>query len=234
MFPLLILGVALAIAVILLAPMITRQSAAQVAHVVGIVLACTAAAVGLFALFTGRPNVTIVSLIILAGTIIAMMLNDPNRRQRFSRGAGPRAGRGSTSDVKTDWLDMSLNHRSGEVDGEVLTGRFAGRRLGSLTVEELLSLLRECESNDPQSAQLLEAFLDRVAPDWRAKGAEAGPGPMTEEEALDILGLQQGASDEDIREAHRRLMREHHPDRGGSNWFASRINQAKELLLGER
>ena len=129
---------------------------------------------------------------------------------------------------------MSLNHRTGEVDGEVLMGRFAGRRLGSLTVEELLSLLRECESNDPQSAQLLEAFIDRVAPDWRAKGAEAGPGPMTEEEALDILGLEPGASDEDVREAHRRLMREHHPDRGGSNWFASRINQAKEVLLGER
>jgi hypothetical protein len=234
MFPYLIFGVALVIAIILLAPMLTRHSAAQVAHVLGIVLAVVAGAIGLFALFTGRPNVTIVALIVLALTVIAMMLNNPGRRARFGTGSG--AGTGPTSDVKTDWLDMSLNHRTGDVDGEVVLGRFAGRQLSSLTVEELLALLRECESHDPQSAQLLEAFLDRVAPGWRSSGGggDAGTGPMTEQEALDILGLAETASDEDIREAHRRLMREHHPDRGGSNWLAARINQAKEVLLGER
>ncbi len=233
MFPYLIFGIALVIAIVLLAPMLTRHSAAQVAHVLGIVLAVVAGAIGLFALFTGRPNVTIVSLIVLALTVIAMMLNGPNRRARFA--AGPGAGTGPTSDVKTDWLDMSLNHRTGDVDGEVVQGRFAGRQLSGLTVEELLALLRECESHDAQSAQLLEAFLDRVAPGWRSSGgADARPGPMTEQEALEILGLAETASDEDIREAHRRLMREHHPDRGGSNWLAARINQAKEVLLGER
>ena len=239
MFPFLIFGVALAIAVVLLAPLMTRHSAAQVANIVGIVLAFVTGAIGLFALFTGRATLTIVALIVLTLTIIGMMLNDPNRQPRRARGPG--LGPGPTSDVKTDWLDMSLNHRTGDVDGEVVQGRFAGRRLGDLTVEELFALLRECESHDPQSAQLLEAFLDRVAPGWRGQsddqgGGQAGgqAGPMTREEAFDILGLGEGASDEDIREAHLKLMREHHPDRGGSNWLASRINQAKEVLLGER
>ena len=239
MFPILIFGVALAIAVVLLAPLITRHSAAQVANVVGFVLAGVAGAIGLFALFTGRANLTIIALIVLALTVIGMMLNDPGRRPGTSR-RGPR--RGPTSDVKTDWLDMSLNHRTGDVEGQVLQGRFAGRQLRDLTVEELFALLRECESHDPQSAQLIEAFLDRAAPGWRGQGGEQGDrsqsgaqaGPMTREEALDILGLSQGASDNDIRDAHLNLMREHHPDRGGSNWLASRINQAKEILLGER
>ncbi len=226
MFPLLIFGVALAIAVVLLAPLLTRHSAAQAANIVGVVLMFVAGAIGLFALFTGRANLTIVALIVLALTVIGMMLNDPNRPPR----AGRRSRQGPSSDVKTDWLEMSLNHRTGEVDGEVVQGRFAGRRLGELTVEELFALLRECESHDPQSAQLLEAFLDRVAPGWRGQGearsesgrepggdaqGDARSGPMTQEEALDILGLGEGASDDDIREAHLRLMREHHPDRGG-------------------
>jgi DnaJ homolog subfamily C member 19 len=54
---------------------------------------------------------------------------------------------------------------------------------------------------------------------------------MTREEALAVLGLQPGASEAEIREAHRRLMRMAHPDTGGSDWLASRINQARDVLL---
>jgi hypothetical protein len=70
-------------------------------------------------------------------------------------------------------------------------------------------------------------------------GAGAGPRPpgpqsaaMTRDEAYQVLGLKAGASEDDIRAAHHRLMRAAHPDAGGSDWLASRINQARDMLLG--
>jgi len=70
-------------------------------------------------------------------------------------------------------------------------------------------------------------------------GGSAGTPPpqrrsstLTRSEALEVLGLKPGASDDDIHAAHRRLMRMAHPDTGGSDWLASRINQARDVLLG--
>lgn len=62
---------------------------------------------------------------------------------------------------------------------------------------------------------------------------KASTGTMSREDALQILGLTGAAGPEDIREAHRRLMKNMHPDRGGSDYLASRINQARDVLLGE-
>ncbi|HEY8289769.1 MAG TPA: hypothetical protein VIG49_10905 [Acetobacteraceae bacterium] len=59
-------------------------------------------------------------------------------------------------------------------------------------------------------------------------------GPMTRDEAFQVLGLRPGASEADIRSAHRRLMRAAHPDGGGSDWVAARVNQARDVLLGGR
>ncbi len=130
------------------------------------------------------------------------------------------------------------------MSGEVLEGAFAGRRLDDLDQAELIALWRECRAADTQSASVLEAYLDRnLGESWRA-AAGAGPAgegeapgsageAMTSAEAYGILGLEAGASEKAIREAHRRLMQKVHPDHGGSNYLAAKINRAKELLLGE-
>jgi len=94
------------------------------------------------------------------------------------------------------------------------------------------ALLAEC-AGDAESVTLLEAWLDRERPDWR-EGETPPPrpdGPMTRAAALEVLGLAEGADEAAIRAAHRRLMQAAHPDRGGSDWLAARINEARDVLL---
>ena len=144
-----------------------------------------------------------------------------------------------SSRVRTAALEMELDLDSGDMNGLVLAGQFEGRELDSLSEEELFSLHSELRG-DPESVQVLEAYLDRRDPAWRdgfdadtgdGLGAAPASGSMTEEEAYEILGLSAGASEAQIREAHRRLMKRMHPDAGGSVFLAARINEAKEVLL---
>ncbi len=156
---------------------------------------------------------------------------------------GPGAGKsekstGQKSRVKTATLEMELDHDTGQMTGQVLAGRFAGRSLGSLTLDEVITLWRDCLASDPQAAQLLEALLDRAEPRWREKAARAesdrasrSGGKMTVEEAYHVLGLEPGATRADIQRVHRELMKRFHPDQGGSNYLASKINEAKDVLL---
>ena len=55
---------------------------------------------------------------------------------------------------------------------------------------------------------------------------------MSTKEAYQILGLEPGASTADVRDAHRRLIKQVHPDRGGSAALAAKINEAKDRILG--
>lgn len=157
----------------------------------------------------------------------------------IASGANPGSA-GRTSSIRTRFLEMTLDHESGDMDGLVLEGEYRGRRLSEMGLDQLLDLLRACRSQDAQSAAVLEAYLDRTHGDtWREGGENAGatvpPGEsrMTREEALAILGLKEGVTHEQIRDAHRRLMQKLHPDRGGSDYLAAKINQAKRLLLGD-
>ena len=154
---------------------------------------------------------------------------------RFRSMGGP--GKGNQSNVSTEYLDMSLDHDSGELQGRVTRGQFEGASLNDLSLSDLLSLLDECDGDDPQSVSVLETYLDRrFGSAWRdhtqgGTSPNAG-GQMTRKEAFEILGIAPNASRDEIIEAHKRLMQRVHPDRGGSTYLAARINQAKDLLLG--
>ncbi|MGF7161335.1 hypothetical protein FHS85_002970 [Rhodoligotrophos appendicifer] len=155
----------------------------------------------------------------------------------FSR-AGTRAP-GQRSTVRTSRLAMELDHDTGAMDGKVLGGRFADRQLSALTLSDLQQLLTECAAIPDQSRVLLEAYLDRMRDGWReatGRGPASPPSSsaMSREEAFRILELETGASERDVKNAHRRLMKKFHPDAGGSVAFAAMINQAKDVLLGKR
>jgi len=154
----------------------------------------------------------------------------------------PAASGGQGSGIETAWLRLQLDHGSGALSGEVLQGEFRGRTLAGLNETDLLRLYAEVSPADPQSARLLETYLDRrLGPEWRsATAGDPGAAPatpmtgnMTRGQALEILGLDEMAQPAEIREAHRRLMKKMHPDHGGSNFLAAQINRAKEVLLGE-
>lgn len=145
---------------------------------------------------------------------------------------------GQASRVATSLVAMELDHDTGRMDGHVLAGTYKGRKLSSLSLAEAQALHAQCASAPDQSRALLEAWIERSHPEWRAQwNSAAGRAPatsttkMTRAEALAILGLKEGASADDIRAAHRRLMKTAHPDLGGSDYLAAKINEAKEFLL---
>jgi len=141
--------------------------------------------------------------------------------------------------VRTAGLEMVLDYRSGRLDGLVLAGRFEGAQLSKLSLAECLGVRRDLAA-DPESLRLLESYLDRLHPGWRddaerdgdpGLGAAAQAGEMSAEEAYEILGLQPGAGEAEIREAYLRLMKQVHPDRGGTKALAAKLNEAKDRLL---
>jgi hypothetical protein len=156
-------------------------------------------------------------------------------------GGSARKSPGQRSSVRTETLEMTLDHDSGEMEGRCLQGKFAGRSFSSLSDDDLLALLDELHTTDGKGAILVEAYLDRRVPDWRERHADSAKkeaprgrasGGMTRDEAYHALGLKSGASDDEIRAAHRKLMKKVHPDQGGSDYLAARINEAKDVLLG--
>ena len=180
-------------------------------------------------LFSGRGLQAIWSLTLFAPLLVQAWRSWRTART-FSRGG--QATPGQESRVATATLEMVLHHDSGRMTGRVTRGRFAGADLAELDLEALLALLADCASEDPESVPLLEAWLDRSHPEWRDAPPPVAEGPMTRADALAILGLAEGATEADIRAAHRRLMRGAHPDAGGSAWLAARLNAARDLLLG--
>jgi hypothetical protein len=149
--------------------------------------------------------------------------------------SAPSAGKSST--VETALLRMQLDHDSGALQGEVLRGGFQGWRLADMERQQLEQFLTYCQSEDADSARLLDSYLQQRFPGVGSFGEQPQGRPETttrmgRSEALAVLGLEDGASKEDIIAAHRKLNQKLHPDRGGNDYLAAQINQAKDLLLG--
>ncbi len=231
----LLFGVALLVAVLLIARWFESANTSRLAKALkwGFI-----GLGGVVAIFLGVSGKMQLAAIPLALIFLPLLL-------RGMRGGG--AGQSGTpslgkqSEVETDYLRMMLDHDSGEMDGMVLRGTYQGRELCELSQAELLDLLDVCNAHDEQSARLIESYIDRVfGEDWR-DGESAGQGrraarssaaPMSRDEAFEVLGLAPDSSETEIREAHHKLQLKNHPDRGGSDYLAAKINQAKEVLLG--
>ena len=225
-----------------------RSSPAQVANFIrqfGLVLVI---GLLLFLLATGRLNwvfAAAAAAVLSLKRLLPLLRYVPLLRgvyQHFQTQQANQAGpaSGQSSSVSARYVRMTLEHDSGAMDGEVLSGSHQGARLSQLSLTQLLDLLRAWQ-DDNESVALLQAYLERVHPDWQAQtGSDNGyrsstsvpaSGQMTRAEACQILGVADDARDEDIISAHRRLMQKLHPDRGGSTYLAAKINQAKDVLL---
>jgi hypothetical protein len=160
---------------------------------------------------------------------------------------------GASSEIRTELLHMLLDLESGQMQGRVLAGTYAGADLDGLGLDDLQLLYVECCSATDQSQAVLEAYFER-RPDcagwqsWRygnenADGAQQGEGDekgksrsssasdMTVDEARKILGVGQNATRDAINQAYKKQIKAVHPDHGGSDYLASKINAARSLLL---
>lgn len=203
-----------------------------------------------FAALTGRLHwlgaLTAVALPFLKHMLTAGLRLLPLLRfwQQHRSSSQSSVSSGNVSTVNTDFLSMQLDHDSGEMEGTVIEGPSKGRTLNQMQEEELKQLFCFCQENCEQSTQLLLAYLQhRFGEQWYDKQGFAeqdtgsrqdcteNNGLMSENEARQILGIEDSASEEEIIHAHRKLMQKLHPDRGGSDYLAAKINQAKDLLL---
>jgi hypothetical protein len=238
--PNLVFGLVLFLGIMMFISWLKRTSPATRAQLVRTVW--MALGIGVLLLLVLRGN----WLVAVLGAAIPLVQRLLTMKQLYGTvksflGSGAGSNRAKHSEVETRFLRMALDHDTGDMSGEIIEGRGQGRQLGALTLQQLLELLDDYGRADPQSANLLEAYLDRMhGNDWReAQQANEAPGrgttsqaQMTQEEAYAVLGLDAGASRAQVLEAHRRLMQKVHPDRGGSNFLAAKINQAKDMLLG--
>ena len=202
-------------------------------------------------------------LVRFAPGLVKHLGGNPLRGGAF--GGGPGGAGAGASQVRTATILMTLDHASGQMDGEVLSGEFRGRALSSMAAAEIIRLHTACRADDPEALRLLEAYIarERAAefenggrPDGEpgaggartaartARGAvgEAGDagaapmdardgGSMSLSEAADVLGLPTDADREAVIAAHRTLMSRLHPDKGGSDYLAMKVNAARQVML---
>ncbi len=141
--------------------------------------------------------------------------------------------------IETDYLHIILDHKNDDMEAIVLKGPFANQSLSRLSCNDIIQIRKACKKTNYRNILFLEKYLDKIQPNWRQHPDIKGKSgknsyqnkPISLDEARAILGLTKEASHQEIRQAHRNLMKKFHPDQGGSNYLAARINEAKDYLL---
>ena len=216
----------------------------QLAYIVAIGLA---ASILLLLLLTGRIHflaAVVAAAIPFAKKLPSLLRYVPLFRYlKQQLGGAKDNGPENVSTVVTSLLAMSLEQFSGKIDGEILLGEFKGKHLTQLSQPQLFTLYQLASDQYPDSVPVFDAFLKRhIGEEWRKKSAQFGfqfdelnvpvhSSEMDVSQALQILGLTEGASKREVLDAHRKLMQKLHPDRGGSNFLAAQVNTAKDVLL---
>ncbi|MEX2614876.1 MAG: DnaJ domain-containing protein [Alphaproteobacteria bacterium] len=231
----LLLGVALLVGALLVGRWFVGADTKQILKALRWAGAILAVVLALVLVLTGRFSLLWIAFMGLLPWI--MRLRMLGRMARSARGPSS----GGQSSVNTRFVAMTLDHDTGDMDGEVLEGAFAGRQLSRMTMDEVLKLFTDASRADEQSANILGAYLDRQYGDaWRERAGSgnresetprSADGRMTVEEAYRILDLEPNASREEINRQHRELMKKMHPDHGGSDYLAAKINEARECLM---
>ncbi len=197
-----------------------------------------ALAVALALLLLGR-----VGIALSAGALGFWLLGISMSPGSWFKSVGQGKTANQTSRVRSAMIEMELDHETGKMNGVIMVGSDQGKRLDDFTRPQCETLYETCVTDDPEGARLLEAYLDRRFPGWRAAeegnadfgggngGAGQSAGAMSENQAYEVLGLQKGAPREAIIRSHHALMKKLHPDHGGSTDLAARVNEAKDVLL---
>ena len=182
-----------------------RLTVTQFAFICVAVLALIAVSIRLIPQFSWLLAVILPILLRRLPNLMGLLNHFPGSANRAS----------DHSRVQTPWFEMELDHVSGNLDGQILQGNFTHQKLSSLSLRQLLEIWSQ--PLDTESRQILQAYLDRCHAGWQAEESDdpvAGQGTMSREEALAILGLTGKPDDEEIIDAHRRLVQRLHPDRG--------------------
>jgi hypothetical protein len=138
------------------------------------------------------------------------------------------------SQFRTQSLVVTINFASGQLTGEIISGDLAGKQLSELSSDEIKTLSKQLKENDKESYILLQAYLirsgstdEQFANNFKADNYTE----ISKAEAYEVLGISADSSQEEVIKAHKRLMQRLHPDRGGSDYLAAKINAAKDLLI---
>lgn len=209
----------------------------------------------LFAVVGGILPIAVRIVQVLGGAPSSRRIRSRRRRSSSSTPGNESKAQTSSSGarrdfkVETRFLRMFLDENTGDMRGKVLKGKFVDKHLSELSLTQLQQLHARYSQQDAESATLLTAYIDRMHGATNPGASNAGADEKTEQdaddterraakgngmtrnEAYEILGLKTDADARTVTDAHRRLMQKLHPDRGGTNYLAAKINQAKDLLL---